>query len=124
MGQLSSIRLIGSRGTLKTEGVGVYWDQNCTSSVHSFDWGIVEPDSLKNATVFVRNEGNGASSLFLAADNWSTSNASDFISLNWDYSGYTLLPNQVTKVVLTLFIASNIEGVKDFTFDIIIGVNG
>jgi hypothetical protein len=124
LGQFSSIRLIGTRGTLKVVGVGVYWDHNCSSPLYSFDWGNVEPNSLKNITIFIRNEGNEPSRLFLATDNWNPSNASDFIKLSWDYNELLLYPDQTTQVVLTLSIASVTEGITDFTFDIIIGVNG
>jgi len=104
-------------------GVGVYLDANCGNPVYSLDWGSVEPDSIKNQTVFIRNEGNAASTLFLNTTNWNPLNASDFIELNWDYNGYIIYPQETTEVTLTLFVAPVTEGVKDFNFDIIIGVN-
>jgi len=126
LGQFSSLRLIGSRGEVKVVDVGVYWDANCTSSssVDYVDWGSLEPGLVRNVTVFIRNEGNEPSTLFLNTTNWHPSNASDFITLNWDYNGYIINPQDYpTKVTLTLSVASTIEEVKDFSFDIIIGVN-
>jgi len=105
-------------------GVGVYWDANCSSPVYSLDWGSVEPGSIKNQTVFIRNEGNEPSTLFLNTTNWNPPDASDFIELNWDYNGYIVRPQATTEVTLTLSVAPVTEGVKDFSFDIIIGVNG
>lgn len=123
LGQFSSFHLIGSRGKVTFVGVGVYSDINCTSRVYSLDWGSLEPGSIKNQTVFIRNEGSEPSILFLNTTNWNPLNASDFIELNWDYNGYIIYPQETTEVTLTLFVAPVTEGVKDFNFDIIIGVN-
>jgi len=124
LGQFSSFHLIGSRGKVTVIGVGVYWDINCSSPVYSLDWGSVQPGSIKNQTVFIRNEGDEPSTLFLNTTNWNPPDASDFIELKWDYNGYIINPKENTKVILSLFIAPVTEGLKDFNFDIIIGVNG
>jgi hypothetical protein len=105
-------------------GVGVYWDANCSSPVYSLDWGLLEPGSEKNIATIIRNEGDAPSSLFLNTTNWSPIEASNYITLSWDYDGHILYPNQTTTVTLTLSIDPITEGIKDFTFDIIIGVNG
>jgi len=123
LGLFSSLRLIGSRGTVKVVGVGVYWDANCTSPVYSVDWGSMEPGSVRNVTFFIRNEGNEPALLFLATDNWNPPNASAFITLNWDYIGDLIYPHQTIMVTLTLSIALITDGMKGFSFDIIIGVN-
>jgi hypothetical protein len=105
-------------------GVGVYWDVNCSVPVSSLDWGSVFPGSVKNITVFIRNEGDEPSTLFLRATNWSPLNASNFMVLNWDCSNPVVYSRQTFKAVLTLSVASVAEGIKDFSFDVIIGVNG
>ncbi len=132
LGQFSSFRLIGSRGNVKVLGVGVYWDVNYTSPVGFLDWGSVEPDSAKNQTVFIRNEGNEPSTLFLATDNWQPANLSRYMNLTWNYNGATIRPDEIIQVTLTLSTSSSpdfigyiiLNDVKRFDFDIIIGVNG
>jgi len=124
LGRFPFIRLIGSRGNMTVVGVGVYWDANCSSPVNYVDWGSVEPGSVKNVTVFIRNEGNEPSTLFLNTTNWNPQNASDFIKLNWDYNEYIIYPQQTTRVMLMLSVATITTKIKDFNFDIIIGVNG
>jgi len=123
IGQFSSLRLIGSTGKVTVIGVEVYWDANHTLPVDYLDWGSVEPGSIKNHTVFIYNKGNEPSTLFLNTTNWNPPNASNFITLNWDYNGYIIPQKETTEVTLTLSVAPVIEGVKDFNFDIIIGVN-
>ena len=105
-------------------GVGVYWDANCSFSVSSLDWGSVFPGSVTNITVFIRNEGDAPSTLFLRASNWSPVNASNFLALNWDYNNSVVYSRQTIKVVLTFSVASAAEGITGFSFDVIIGVNG
>jgi len=112
-----------SVGTVKAVGVGVYWDNNCSSRVASIDWGLVEPSSVENVTVFIRNEGNAVVSLSLNATNWNPSNASDFIALSWD-SGQIIEPNEVIQVVLRLSVAPSIKGITTFSFDIRITGSG
>jgi hypothetical protein len=105
-------------------GVGAFWDINCTSRVTEIDWGIVEPGSMNNVTIYVRNEGNVAVNVSLATDNWTPSNASNHISLGWDYANQTLNPLEVVQVTLTLTISLSIEGIDGFAFDIIISASG
>ena len=50
---LTTIRVtIHNVGTIKTIGVGVYLDINCTNALSSLDWGVIEPGSVKNETVY------------------------------------------------------------------------
>jgi hypothetical protein len=80
-------KIDGPNNTMNTiqaaVGVGIYWDTNFSFPVSSLDWGNVFPGSVKNITVFIRNEGDEPSTLFLKATNWSPLSASDFMVLNW-----------------------------------------
>jgi len=117
-------RTISNTGSVKAIGVGVYWDSNLTSPVSSINWGIIEPGSNVNKTVYIRNEGNTAARLSMATSNWSPSNASSFMALSWDYSGQTLNVDEVIQVKLTLSVSASIEGITDFSFDIVIVGSG
>jgi len=119
----SSVRIVG-RGTVKAVGVGVFWDSNCTNPVSFIDWGMVEPGSMNNVTVYVRNEGNVAAGISLASENWNPSNASDYLALSWNYDGQQLNPSEVVQVTLTLTISSSVQGITSFSFDIIISASG
>jgi hypothetical protein len=119
----SSVRIRG-QGTVKAVGVGVFWDSNCTNTVSFIDWGIVEPGSMNNVTVYMRNEGNVAASISLATENWNPSNASDYLSLSWNYDGRELNPLEVVQETLTLTVSSSVQGITSFSFDIIVSISG
>lgn len=122
-GQLVFRSTIGSHGTVKAFGVGVYWDSNCSSLVSSLDWGLVEPGLASNVTFYIRNEGNYAVILFLGAENWNPENASSYLTLSWDYAGETISPDETVQVTLSLLASPDIEDIVDFSFDVIISGN-
>jgi hypothetical protein len=119
-------RPVESTGSVNATNVGVYWDRNCSNAVSFIDWGEIEPGSVTNVSLFVRNEGKAAARLFLSTDNWSPSNASEFMTLRWDYDNQMLAPpdedsSDILLVALTLQVSPSIRGIKSFSFDVIIG---
>lgn len=117
-------KTISNAGSVKAIGVGVYWDQACTNPVSSISWGVLDPGSSVNKTVYIKNTGNNAATLSLAASNWSPSNASDYMNLSWDYNEQPISVNAVIQVKLTLSVLSNISGITNFSFDITIIASG
>lgn len=111
---------IGSRGSVKALYFGVYWDSECSNPVSNIDWGIMEPGSSVNVTIYIRNEGNAPMRIALNATNWNPSNASHYMRLEWDYSGQILQPNENIKTVLFLVVSLDALKVTDFSFDILI----
>jgi hypothetical protein len=115
---------LSSVGTVKALGVGIYWDNACSQTVSSIDWGLAEPGAVKNVTVYMRNEGNAPITLSLQTVNWNPANATDYISLSWNYGGQAIGQNQVLAVTLSLSISSNIQGITTFSFDIVVAGSG
>ena len=124
LGHFNQTLSIGSRGTVETVGVGAYWDSSCNYAVSWLDWGTVGPGSIKNISIYLRNEGNYAVRLSMFADNWYPSDASSYMALSWDYAGQTVDPQDVVQTTLALSTSSGVEGITDFSFDIIMGING
>jgi len=120
MSSIQTNTKISNQGSLKTVGVGVYWDSGLTSRVSSINWGLLEPGSNVNKTVYIRNEGNAAAVLSITTSNWSPSNSSSYLNLNWDYGGQTINVSEVVKVKLTLSTLASINGITSFSFDITI----
>jgi len=123
-GLLQRSTTVGSTGAVKGVGVGVFWDSKCTNRVSSINWSLVEPGSLNNATVYIRNEGNAPVTLSLKTENWNPISASNNLTLNWNYAGQNISPNEAVQVKLTLVVSSSIKGITNFSFDIIITGTG
>jgi hypothetical protein len=119
-GALNRSRSISNTGTVKGIGVGVFWDGSCTNQVSSIDWGFVEPGSSYNKPVYIRNEGTATVTLTLNTTNWNPSNASNYITLSWNYTSQAVAPKAVIPVTFTLTVAANTTGIEAFSFDIIV----
>ena len=115
---------IGSIGAVKAVNVGVYWDVDCSVVVTHLDWGVVEPGGSGNKVCFVRNEANVPIELSLFTENWSPLNASDYLSLTWNYDGAFLEVDEAVQVTFTLAVSSEVFGFTDFSFDIIVVGSG
>ncbi len=119
-----SNRTVSNAGSVRAIGVEVYWDQACTNSVSSINWGIVDPGASKNSTVYVRNTGNTPITLTMTTSNWNPSNASTYIALTSNYAGQSIGENGVVQVTFTLSVSPSITGITSFSFDITIAANG
>jgi hypothetical protein len=115
---------LSSIGTVKALGVGVYWDNGCSQAVSSIDWGLADPGSVKNVTIYIRNEGTAPITLSLQTSNWNPPNAANYISLSWNYNGQAINANQVIAVTPSLSVSPNIQGITSFSFDITISAVG
>lgn len=115
---------ISNGGAVKAIGVTVYSDVGGANRMNSIDWGMLEPGESKNVTCFIRNEGNSAVTVSLETENWSPSNASLSITLNWDYDGQFIDPSEIIEVTFTLAVSATVSGLTDFSFDIVIVGSG
>lgn len=109
---------IPNSGSIKAMGLGVYLDSGCINKVTSINWGVLDPGSNINKTVYIRNEGNAVVKLLLATSNWNPTSASRYLTLKWDYASQSLSVAAVLQVKLTLAISASITGVTSFSFDI------
>jgi len=117
-------KTVSNSGSVKGVGVGVYSDQSCTNAISSINWGMLDPGSNANKTVYIRNEGNTPATLSMSTSNWNPTNASSYLTLSWNYGGQTLSANQVVQVKLTLSVSASIKGITNFSFDITITATG
>lgn len=108
-----------SLATIEAVSLGVYWDGGCTSVVDSIDWGELYPGSSKTVNVYIRNEGNASADLSLSTTDWQPSETSQYISLDWDYVGRILDPNDVMLVELKLSVSYSIREIETFSFNIV-----
>jgi len=124
LGLLTSPYRISSVASIKTIGVKVYWNQNGTQPISFIDWGILEPNSSVTFTVYVKSSSNVPTNLTIFTQNWNPANASAYISLTADPNNIVIETSQIIAVNLTLTVASDIEGITNFAFDIIFNGTG
>lgn len=120
MSLVQTSRTVSNVGAVKAFGVGVYSDQACTSFATLIDWGVLDAGSSVDKTLYIRNEGNTAVRLSLTTSNWNPTTASNYLGLTWNYEGQNVNPNQATEVTFTLSVASNISGITNFGFDVVV----
>jgi hypothetical protein len=99
----------------------VYWDSACTNRVTSIDWGIIPPGGSAAKTVYIKNAGNVPITLALSTESWSPSEAANYLTLTWNYTSGTKIPSgSVLPVTLTLTVSSSIQGITNYSFNIVI----
>ena len=68
----------------------------------------------------MRNEGNTPITLNMTTLNWDPPQAAQYLSLSWNRENHILEPMSKVQANLTFSVASNIEGITSFSFEIII----
>ena len=86
--------------------------------------GVIGPGEAKEVTLYLKNTGNVPVNLTLSTENWSPAVAADYMTLTWDYDGTPVVAGAVRRVIITLSVATNITGVAEFSFDILITAAG
>jgi len=117
-------RRINNQAAIKAVGVGVYQDPALTVLLTEINWGVLEPGEEKNHTAYIENDSNVPITLVLTTDNWSPVNASNSISLTWDYDGQSAAVGGFVEATFTLAVDPAISGIDAFSFDIIIMGSG
>jgi len=123
-GLLTTSKTLSSSGSVKAINVEVFWDNECTQAVSSVDWGTPEPGESIENTVFVKNTGNAPMNLSQYTSGWNPVDAESYLTLSWDLEGMVISANEVLQAVLTLYVSSDISGITDFAFNIIIEGTG
>jgi len=123
-GLLTTSKTLSSSGSVKAINVEVFWDNECTQAVSSVDWGTPEPGESIEKTVFVKNTGNAPMNLSQSTSGWNPVDTESYLTLSWDLEGMIISANEVLQAVLTLHVSSDISGITDFAFNIIIEGTG
>ena len=117
---ITSTLTIPNVGTVTTVGVEAYWDVNATNPVEQIDWGACQPGVNYTETIYIMNSGNTPCNLTFQTESWNPQNATNCITLSWNYTGQILQPNQIIPVELQLSISDQISGIEQFSFNLVI----
>ena len=113
-----STQTIHSKGQLRTEGLSVWQDGNCTTTLTEIDWGLLERNLTYMRKAWVRNEGNVNGTLSMNLTNWSPAQAASMFFITWNSEGTAIQPHQIVAVEFNLLVSANASG--NFEVDIII----
>jgi hypothetical protein len=139
LSRFSNLRL-PSLGTIMTEGVEAYWDENLTNKISTdekIDWGTLKLGTSKNVTFYLLSISNIETILNLTEKDLlfydgngvamqPPSYILTYMNLSWNYNGSVVRPGDVIHVTVTLsaghspdFVTYLIDNdVRRFTLDI------
>jgi hypothetical protein len=117
---LSASQTIPQNARMSTIGVRVYWDSSCDQEVSFISWGLLSPGETDDVEIYVVNEGNTDIALSMTTDNWTSTTASNYITVEWDRESYVLGSESSIHADLTLSVSPDISQVVGFSFDILI----
>jgi len=115
---------IENKAVVKVVGVGIYKDANFTVSLTEIDWGVLEPGESKNFSAYIVNKSNVPITLSMTTSDWQPINASQFITLSWNYHGEQIPINGYVEVIFTLTVNAAVSGIQAFGFVITIVRSG
>jgi len=117
---LIATQTITSDGTLTRVNVGVYSDWQCKRNCTSISWGTLYPGNSTSEIIYVKNTGSLPLNLSMTTGSWAPTNASDYLTLNWDQQGTVLQAGESVSANLTLLVASDTGELTNFSFDMVI----
>lgn len=107
---------VANVASIKTVGVNVYSDLNCTQPITEIDWGTLEPSTSKIIPVYVKSLSNIPINVTVYASDWNPTNCTDYMTLTANPNDFILIPSEVVEVNLTLAVSSDIQGITTFSF--------
>lgn len=110
---------VTSTATINGDMLGIYWDLGCTQGVDSISWGTLYVGSSRTVSMHIRNEGEATIRLSLTTTDWQPAEASQVLSLEWNYDGRKLYPDEVMPIALKLSLSPDPKGLTSFGFNIV-----
>lgn len=100
--------------------VGVYNDADATTLCSSIDWGTLIPGTVVSRTVYIKNTGDVAEALSMAATGWNPASADQVLTLGWNREGVVLTAGSVVPATFTLTVAPDTGTLTTFNFNIVV----
>lgn len=109
-----------SHGTVKTINLKAFHDPECTIPLTVIEWGMLELGGSYTFECYLLNDGSAPSTLTMHTENWNPTEASNYLTLTWDAENKTLQPKIPLMATFSLNVNQDIQGIEEFSFDIII----
>jgi len=112
--------LIGSYGVMSTIDVRFFSDSGCINRLNYISWGSLEPSSIKQYVIFIKNFGSSNVTTISSFANWNSPSSEKFLSLTWSGADTVIPPDSVVSTTLTLKVSPKIQDVGEFSVDVIL----
>ena len=106
--------------TINAVGVEAYYNSACTQPVTYLNVGYVNPGTVVNQTIYLKNSGTMPITLTMVADNWSPTATPSCLTLTWNRQDYILDAEDSVSTTLMLSAASDKVGVTTFNCNVTI----
>jgi hypothetical protein len=123
-GLLSGAVRVPTRAQVKSVGVDVFNDADCTMQLTMIDWGFLEPGQTKNCSAYLKSTSNVVIAVSMITEDWNPANATSLIGCIWDAEGRHISADEVIAVNFTLTVNQSTAGLKSFSFTIVITGSG
>ena len=123
-GLLSGAVRVSTRAQVKSVGVDVFNDADCTVQLTMIDWGFLEPGQTKNCSAYLKSTSNVVIAVSMITESWNPANATSLIGCSWDAQGRQISADGVIAVNFTLTLNQSTTGLKSFSFTIVISGSG
>ncbi len=117
-GLMTANRTLPTSGTITTIGLEAYTTRACTTRMTSVDWGALAPGGSVTRTVYLKNNGTTSENLSCTYDGWTPASASNYITVTWNCSGYSLASGGVTGATFILTVSSSITGISSYSLNL------
>ena len=81
-------------------------------------WGDMSPGGTSIQSLVVTNIASYSMQLSFSTYNWFPVNASQFLTLTWDYDGEILAPNESVTIYFQMYADELIDGITNFNCEI------
>jgi hypothetical protein len=121
---LSATVRISNTAQIKSVGVSVFKNGECTIELTMIDWGFLEPGETKNSLAYLKSTSNVPINVTMVTESWIPANATTFIGCSWNAEGRQISPEGIIPVNFTLTVDKATKGLKSFSFTIAITGSG
>jgi len=87
---------------------------------HLSQLGVIEVGGTSTSTIYLLNNGNVDTVVYLESHNWVPSETSNYMVLSWDYDGTSLAPGENRAINVFLHVSSDCPELEVFKFELII----
>lgn len=116
---LYSVLLPTSGNISSNASIGLYSDPACNIPLINIDWSTVNASETVSEIVYVKNNGNVPVTLDMNTDNYLPAQATQYLTVTWNYDGSVLLISEVKAATIQLSVSPSAPAVT-FSFNIYI----